>query len=200
MASPVDVGSLPNHVKYCVSVLSLQWANFKTSPVGIPYNWYQSWWFKVVFDFCSKIKVVKIVFWPYHCVEEEETKPLVKTTSKSDIGHDRTCHHTPVSRLPTRADAPHASSSPGWANPTRIPDDISVYSWHAKSAPSHLTRQHSGTHMPRHQPRAELSGAELSVSRAASRGIGSSVGDPMCNRIWDWIWAVNQARIVLIKS
>ena len=123
MASPVDVGSLPNHVKYCVSVLSLQWANFKTSPVGIPYNWYQSWWFKVVFDFCSKIKVVKIVFWPYHCVEEEETKPLVKTASKSDIGHDRTCHHTPVSRLPTRADAPHASSSPGWADPTRIPDD-----------------------------------------------------------------------------
>jgi hypothetical protein len=40
MASPVDVGGLPNHVKYCVSVLSLQWANIKTSPVGIPYNHY----------------------------------------------------------------------------------------------------------------------------------------------------------------
>jgi len=38
MASPVDVGGLPNHVKYCVSVLSLQWANIRTSPVGIPYN------------------------------------------------------------------------------------------------------------------------------------------------------------------
>ena len=37
MASPVDVGGLPNHVKYCVSVLSLQWANIRTSPVGIPY-------------------------------------------------------------------------------------------------------------------------------------------------------------------
>jgi len=33
----VDVGGLPNHVKYCVSVLSLQWANIRTSPVGIPY-------------------------------------------------------------------------------------------------------------------------------------------------------------------
>jgi len=38
MASPVDVGGLPNHVKYCVSVLSLQWANIRTSPVGIPYR------------------------------------------------------------------------------------------------------------------------------------------------------------------
>jgi ketopantoate reductase len=28
----------------------------------IPNNWYQSIWFKVVFDFCSKMKVVKIVF------------------------------------------------------------------------------------------------------------------------------------------
>ena len=40
MASLVDVGGLPNHVKYCVSVLSLQWANIRTSPVGIPYNWW----------------------------------------------------------------------------------------------------------------------------------------------------------------
>jgi hypothetical protein len=37
MASPVDVGGLPNHVKYCVRVLSFQWANIRTSPVGIPY-------------------------------------------------------------------------------------------------------------------------------------------------------------------
>jgi hypothetical protein len=62
MASPVDVGGLPNHVKYCVSVLSLLRANISTSSVGIPYNWYQSIWFEVVFDFCSKMKVVKIVF------------------------------------------------------------------------------------------------------------------------------------------
>ena len=54
MASPVDVGGLPNHVKYCVSVLSLQWANIRTSPIEIPYNWYQSIWFEVVFDFLLK--------------------------------------------------------------------------------------------------------------------------------------------------
>jgi hypothetical protein len=62
MASLVDVGGLPNHVKYYVSVLSLQWTNIRTSPVKIPNNWYQSIWFEVVFDFCSKMKVVKIVF------------------------------------------------------------------------------------------------------------------------------------------
>jgi hypothetical protein len=53
-------------------------------------------------------------------------KPLVKTASKSDVGHGRTRHHSPVIRLPTRADAPHAchaSSSPGWADSTRIPVD-----------------------------------------------------------------------------
>ena len=54
MASPVDVGGLPNHVKYCVSVLSLQWANIRTSPIESPYNWYQSIWFEVVFDFLLK--------------------------------------------------------------------------------------------------------------------------------------------------
>jgi hypothetical protein len=89
----VDVGYLPNHAKYCLSVLSLQWANIRTSPIGIPNNWYQNIWFKVVFDFCSKIKMVKIVFWPYQCVEEEETKLLMKTTSKSDVGNVLTRRH-----------------------------------------------------------------------------------------------------------
>ena len=32
----MDVGDLPNHVKYCISVLSLQWATIRPSPVGIP--------------------------------------------------------------------------------------------------------------------------------------------------------------------
>jgi hypothetical protein len=50
-------------------------------------------------------------------------KPLVKTASKSDVGHDRTLHHSPARRLATRADACHASSSPGWADPTRITVD-----------------------------------------------------------------------------
>ena len=31
--SPVDVGNLPNHVKYYVSLLSLQWATIRTPPV-----------------------------------------------------------------------------------------------------------------------------------------------------------------------
>jgi len=35
----VDVGSLPNHVKYCVSVLYLLRANIRTSPVGISYTY-----------------------------------------------------------------------------------------------------------------------------------------------------------------
>jgi len=43
----MDVGDLPNHVKYCVSVLSLLWAMIMntTIPQGgaeIPNNWYQS--------------------------------------------------------------------------------------------------------------------------------------------------------------
>jgi hypothetical protein len=33
--SPVDVGALPNHLKYCVSVLSLQWATIRTPPVRL---------------------------------------------------------------------------------------------------------------------------------------------------------------------
>jgi len=76
--------------------------------------------------FCSKMKVVKIMFWPYYCVDEEETKPLVKTTSKSDVGHGHTRPHAPTKWRPKRADAPHAchaSSSPGWTDPTRIPVD-----------------------------------------------------------------------------
>jgi hypothetical protein len=87
--------------------------------------------------------------------------------------------------------------------------DVSMHSRHAMSAAtsstSQQTCQRNGTHLPRHQlraepHRAELSRAELEPSRAASQGTGSSVADPTCNRIWDWIWAVDQARIVLIKS
>ena len=166
----MDVGGLPNHVKYCVSVLYLLWANISTSPVGIPNNWYQSIWFKVVFDFCSKIKIVKIVFWPYHCLEEEKTSTLVKTAQKSDFEHSR---HTPARWLLTRTDACHVSSSPRWADPTWIPDDpthvadmdggwhhynISITSACIMGMPCQqpqLTRQHNGTHLTRHQPRAE---------------------------------------------
>jgi hypothetical protein len=59
MTSPVDVGDLPNHVKYCVSVLTLHLSNYQntTGPrMGRqnPNNWYQSTWFKGVFDFAQK--------------------------------------------------------------------------------------------------------------------------------------------------
>ena len=56
----MDVGDLPNHVKYCVPV----WLAFfeqlsvhhRSAHGGarIPNNWYQSIWFKVVFDFLFK--------------------------------------------------------------------------------------------------------------------------------------------------
>jgi len=72
------------------------------------------------------MKVLKIVFWPYQCVEQKEMKPLVKTSSKSDVGNGRTRHHALAGWLATRTDtrhASHASSSPGWADPTRIPVD-----------------------------------------------------------------------------
>ena len=48
---------------------------------------------------------------------------LVKTASKSDIRHGRTCPRAPMRWLSTGANAPHASSSPGWTDLTRIPDD-----------------------------------------------------------------------------
>jgi len=55
----MDVGDLPNHVKYCVSVLTLHLSNYQntTGPrMGRqnPNNWYQSTWFKGVFDFAQK--------------------------------------------------------------------------------------------------------------------------------------------------
>jgi len=183
--SPMDVSDLPNHVKYCVPVCLVsngQLSEYHQSVhrgAGIPNNCYQSIWFKVVFDFCSKMKVVKIVFWQYHCVKEEETKPLVKTALKSDVGNVLTRHHAPTRLLAMRPDARHAShtsSSPGWADPTmwltriRMTSawhkcDVSMHSRHAMSTSSQLTRQHNGTHLPRHQPQAESSRAELELSR-----------------------------------
>jgi hypothetical protein len=53
-------------------------------------------------------------------------KPLVKTASKSDIENLLMRRHAPARLLATRTDARHAShafSSPGWADPTRIPVD-----------------------------------------------------------------------------
>ena len=183
---------------------------------GIPNNWYQSIWFKVVFDFCSKMKVVNIVFWPYHCVEEEETKPLVKTASKSDVGNVRTRPHAPTTWQSTRADAPHASSSPGWADPTRIPvdptrvtdPDMMMSSWrngdismHSSSTkgwrqPDVMVTSSCTVCMPCQRPvswHVSTEGPTHVIHREPSRswGIGSSVVDSTCNRIWYWIWAVD---------
>jgi len=122
--SPVDVGDFAEPRKIlcqCALASVEQISVHPRSAHGVlefPNNWYQSTWFKGVFVFCSKMKVLKMVFWPYHCVEEVETEPLVKTASKS----------------------------------------------------------------------------------GASRGIRFCAAESTCNRIWDWIWAVDQARIVLIKS
>jgi len=51
---------LPNHVKYCVSVLYPPMSNYQYTPglrMGVtefPNNWYQSTRFKGVFDFAQK--------------------------------------------------------------------------------------------------------------------------------------------------
>ena len=56
----MDVSNLPNHVKYCVSVClasNRQLSKHHQSAhrgVRIPNNWYQSIWFKMVFDFAQK--------------------------------------------------------------------------------------------------------------------------------------------------
>jgi len=41
-SSPVNVGGLPNHVKYCITVLSLQLTTIRTSPVGIPNKFFNN--------------------------------------------------------------------------------------------------------------------------------------------------------------
>jgi hypothetical protein len=51
---------------------------------------------------------------------------LVKTALKSDVENVRTRRHASARWLATHTDArhaSHASSSPGWANPTQMPDD-----------------------------------------------------------------------------
>jgi hypothetical protein len=178
---------------------------------GIPNNWYQSTWYKVVFDFCSKMKVVKIVFWPYHCVEEEETKPLVKTTSKTS------------SRAVTRqrGDCPRAQTRPTrvrhllhldgmtrpeyqLTRPTCQTQIMMMSSWrkHDVSIPVGMPCQRHGSIVGPtcHVISCEPSRVVLELSQASSQGIRFCAAESMCNQIWDWIWAAYQSRIVLIKS
>jgi len=99
----------------------------------------------------------------------------------------------------------HASSSPRWADliddPTHVhdsdKDDVSMtHMWH-KHVNQHPVSWHVSTIGPTCH---ELSWPKPSLSQAMSRGIGSSVANLTCNQIWDWIWAVHQAIIVLMKS
>ena len=41
-SSLVDLGGLPNHIKYCVSVLDFQWTIIRTSPVEIPNKFFNN--------------------------------------------------------------------------------------------------------------------------------------------------------------
>jgi hypothetical protein len=138
------------------------------------------------------MKVVKIVFWPYHCVEEEETKPLLKTASKSNAGNLRTRHHAPARRLPTRTDArhaSHASSSPGWADPTRIPDDpthvpdpdkddiIMTWSWRQYTQSASSQQDTSSMWVPH--------ATSPDASRVESSRVGAEPRDKiLCSRVY----------------
>ena len=113
MASPVDVDGLPNHVKYCVSVLSLQWANIRTSRSEFP----------TIGIRAHGLKVCLILLKNESCQNCVLTIPLCRGGSDEATGENgveierRTWPHAPTRWRPTRADAPHASSSPGWAGP-----------------------------------------------------------------------------------
>jgi hypothetical protein len=170
-------------------------------------NWYQSIWFKVVFDFCSKMKVVKIMFWPYHCVEEEETKPLVKTASKSGFENVLTRHHAPARLLAMRhtrllhldeLTLPECQTTrPTCQTRIRMTSswhnhDASMHSWHAMSSSvsSHVIVQSADTSSLWDPPatssatsRAELSRAVCEPSRAPSWGRRFCAAESTCNRI-----------------
>jgi len=155
------------------------------------------------------------MFWPYHCVEEEEMKPLLKTASKTSsraitrrrgdcprtqtrsTRHTRLLHPDELTRPEYQTTRPMCQTwikmTSSWRQYTQ-----SAPSQHAMSSYSHQTRHHSGSHRPRHQPRSEPRRVE--PSQAASWERRFCAAESTCNRIWDWIWAVDQARIVLIKS
>jgi hypothetical protein len=124
----VDVGDLPNHVKYCVSVLTLRLATINTPPV-------RAWGSRNPLTIGIRAHGLKGCL---ILLKNESCQNYVLTTSlcrgerdeatvenRVEIGR-RKRPHAPTRLLPTRTDArhaSHASSSPGWADPTRIPDD-----------------------------------------------------------------------------
>jgi len=135
----VDVGDLPNHVKYrvlvCLASNEQLSVHHRSAQGGaeIPNNWYQSKWFKVVFDFCSKNKSCQNCVLTIPLCRGGRDEATGETASKSKVKNGPTRHHAPARWLATGTDArhaSHASSSPGWADPTRIPVD-----------PTHVTDQ-----------------------------------------------------------
>ena len=138
---------MPNHVKYCVSVLYPPMSNYQYTPgprMGVPEfpnNWYQSTWFKGCLILLKNESCQNCVLTIPLCRGGRDEATV---ENRVEIGRRKPLH-APERRLPTRTDArhaSHASSSPERRLPTRH------------------TRHHGGTHLPRHQPRAELSRAE----------------------------------------
>jgi hypothetical protein len=73
--------------------------------------------------------------------------------------------------------------------------DVSMHSQHAMSASSRQTRQHNGTHLPRHQPRAEPSWAEpkdkiLCSGVYVQPDLILNLGRSSCQNCFDQILAV----------
>ena len=171
----------------------LNWYELVWNISAIPGETERNWqpWFKVVFDSCPKIKVVKMVFWPYHCEEEEETSTLVKTTQKSNM----TACACEASIHARRRTLRVFFARMGWSDPnTRWSDPCAWTGWGWHQHDTIVTSA-----CPIGMPCQWLVSWHVStvgptchaISRESSRGIGSSVADPTCNRMWDWIWAVD---------
>jgi hypothetical protein len=98
------------------------------------------------------------MFCPYHCVEEEETKLLVKTASKSEVGivltrqrdgwpraqtcathHTRLLHPDGLTRPECQTTRPTCQTRIRMMSSWRK-HDTSMHSWHAMSTSSQQTR------------------------------------------------------------
>jgi len=119
-------------------------------------------WFRVMFDFCLKIKVLKTVFWTYHRVEEIKRSTLMKTVQNSNMRHGRTGKHMLIMSLlylDRLTWSKYQTTLHTWLTRIKITSSwcnhsVSVYSWHSMSVTSKLmycfySNQHSVSHHPR---------------------------------------------------
>jgi hypothetical protein len=86
-----------------------------------------------VFDFCLKIKVIQMMFWTYHHVEEIEKSTRVKTAQNSDVKHDHMRRNTSTREAAHAYQHAHMFSSPKWVDPTRpmhMTRIMMTSSWH----------------------------------------------------------------------